>query len=165
MGYFGHFWFMLCRVQEKKTLLSYWMCASGTCHLIFFFMLTPLVLKHQAKIGRTKEERTCDEGVKRRNFKKPRSNSANVKPFISVFIWERVTTVAWPLLNTGHLKLGDGGWGFCHEWLPAAAAVENIFLKLAITAIFGAIKSSISRPDGLHLLSRTFLGLKRNVQR
>lgn len=71
---------------------------------------------------------------------------ASIKPFISVFILGRVTTVARPLL-TEHWALKTGGWwvavggGSC--WLLAAAAVVNSFCNLIIIAIFGAIKTSI----------------------
>lgn len=66
---------------------------------------------------------------------------ANVKPFISVFIWGLVTTVTRPLLAQ-HWALKTGWAVGSLGWL-LAAAVGNRFCNLIIIAIFGAIKSSI----------------------
>lgn len=82
----------------------------------------------------------CKKGI----FMELLGRRMNVKPFISVFIWGLVTTMAQPLLSE-HWALKTGGWWMAGNpgWLLAAASVGKSFCNLIIIAIFSAIKSSI----------------------
>lgn len=134
-------WFML---STSSFVLQYIRWPFQSLWSLWLLMSACGWFKSFAQNRANRDEREMWFASKKGIFMELLGRRTNVKPFISVFIWGLVTTVAQPLLSE-HWALKTGGWWVARNlgWLLAAVSVGNSFCNLIIIAIFGAIKSSI----------------------